>query len=205
MTTFLFVRHGVTDHTGHKLSGWMEGIHLNEEGRRQAGAVADALAEVEFKAIYSSPIERCYETAEVIAERHPKVEIVTERDLGEVGYGKWTNRTLKSLMKTKLWEVVQRRPSAVTFPDGESFRSVQYRAVNAIEEIRGKHRRGAVCCVTHGDVIKLVLAHYLGVHIDLFQRIVTAPAGISAVSVGDGDPRVWSLNATPMQIPGRTL
>ena len=128
---------------------------------------------------------------------------MTEPDLGEVGYGKWTNRTLKSLMKTKLWEVVQRRPSAVTFPDGESFLSVQYRAVTAVEQIRKKHRHGAVCCVTHGDVIKLVLAHYLGVHIDLFQRIVTAPAGISAVSVGDGDPHVWSLNAMPMQIPGR--
>ena len=205
MTTLLLVRHGVTDHTGHKLSGWMEGIHLNEEGRRQAEAAAEALSGVGLKAIYSSPLERCYETAEAIARRHPKLAIVTERELGEVGYGRWTGRTLKSLMKTKLWEVVRHRPSAVTFPDGETLRSVQYRAVNAIEEIRKKHRHGAVCCVTHGDVIKLVLAHYLGVHIDLFQRIVTAPAGISALSVGEGDPHIWSLNAMPMQIPGRAM
>jgi probable phosphomutase (TIGR03848 family) len=205
MTTLLFVRHGVTDHTGHKLSGWMEGIHLNEEGRGQAEAAADALAQVEFKAIYSSPIDRCYETARAIAERHPKLEIVTDEGLGEVGYGRWTNRTLKSLMKTKLWEVVQRRPSSVTFPDGETFRSVQSRAVDSVEEIGKKHRRGAVCCVSHGDVIKLVLAHYLGVHIDLFQRIVTAPGGISALSVGDGDPHIWSLNAMPMTIPGRGI
>jgi probable phosphoglycerate mutase len=205
MTTFFFVRHGVTDHTGHKLSGWMEGVHLNTEGRRQAEAAAEALAEVEFKAIYTSPLDRCYETAEAIAVHHPKLELVRDEGLGEVGYGKWTNRTLKSLMKTKLWEVVQRRPSAVTFPDGETFRSVQYRAVNSVEEIRKKHRRGAVCCVSHGDVIKLVLAHYLGVHMDLFQRIVTAPAGISALSVGDGDPHIWSLNAMPMTIPGRAI
>jgi probable phosphoglycerate mutase len=205
MTTFFFVRHGVTDHTGHRLSGWMEGISLNTEGRRQAEATAEALAQVEFKAIYTSPIDRCYETAQAIAVHHPKLELVTDEGLGEVGYGKWTNRTLRSLMKTKLWETVQRRPSAVTFPDGETFRSVQYRAVESVETIRAKHRHGAVCCVSHGDVIKLVLAHYLGVHIDLFQRIVTAPAGISALSVGDGDPHIWSLNAMPMTIPGRTI
>jgi probable phosphomutase (TIGR03848 family) len=205
MTTLFLVRHGVTDHTGHKLSGWMEGIHLNDEGRDQAKAAAEALAEVEFKAIYSSPLERCFETAEAIAEKHPRLTIQTDSDLGEVGYGKWTNRTLTSLMKTKLWEVVVHRPSAVTFPEGESFLSVQYRAVNAVEGIRRKHRKGAVCLVSHGDVIKLVLAHYLGVHIDLFQRIVTAPAGISALSVGDGVPRIWSLNAMPMQIPGRSI
>ena len=205
MTTFYFVRHGVTDHTGHKLSGWMEGIHLNEEGKRQAESAADALAEVDFKAIYSSPLERCYETAQAIAERHPKLRIETDKDLGEVGYGRWTNRTLKSLMTTKLWDVVVHRPSAVTFPDGETFLSVQYRAVSAVEAIRKEHRKGAVCLVSHGDVIKLVLAHYLGVHIDLFQRIVTAPAGISALSVSDGVPRIWSLNAMPMQIPGRTI
>jgi probable phosphomutase (TIGR03848 family) len=205
MTTFFFVRHGVTDHTHHKLSGWMEGVHLNDEGRRQAEATAEALSQVGFKAIYSSPIDRCYETALAIAERYPRLEIVEDDGLGEVGYGKWTNRTLKSLMKTKLWEVVQRRPSAVTFPEGETFRSVQYRAVEFVEATRAKHRTGAVCCVSHGDVIKLVFAHYLGVHVDLFQRIVTAPAGMSVLSVGDGVPRIWSLNGMPMTIPGRTI
>jgi probable phosphomutase (TIGR03848 family) len=203
MTTFVFVRHGVTDHTGHRLSGRMEGIHLNDEGRSQAEAVAEQLAGFPLKAIYSSPIDRCYETAEAIAERHMRLEVETTEDLGEVGYGSWTDRPLKSLMRTKLWEVVQRRPSAVTFPDGETFRAVQSRAVNAIESIKQKHRKQTVCCVSHGDVIKLVLAHYLGVHIDMFQRIVVAPASISALSVGDGDPHIWSLNAAPMTIPGR--
>lgn len=200
MTTFFLVRHAVTEHTGKRLSGWMEGISLTEEGREQAEAVAESLADTTFEAVYSSPIARTLETANLIAARHD-LRVQTRRDLGEVEYGGWTNRQLKSLMRTKLWTTVQRWPSAARFPEGESLREVQVRALAEIEKIAEKHPKGKVCCVSHGDVIKLIVAHYMGVHIDLFQRIVIAPASISVVSLSERGPMILSLNSMPMSIP----
>ena len=202
MTTFFLVRHAVTEHTGKRLSGWMEGISLNEQGREQAELVATRLADVDFEAVYASPIERTSETAQAIASRQG-LRVRTRRGLGEVEYGGWTNRSLRSLMKTKLWTTVQRFPSAARFPDGESLREVQVRALTEIEKIAEDHPKGKVCCVSHGDVIKLVLAHYLGVHIDLFQRIVIAPASVSVFALSERGPSILSLNAMPMSIPAK--
>ncbi len=196
MTTFFLVRHGVTTHTNHKLSGWMPDIHLTEEGRAQAEAAAEGLAGVPLKAVYASPITRTTETARPIAERHG-LAVATRRDLGEVEYGKWTNRSLKVLARTKLWSTVQRWPGGVRFPDGESLRAVQGRAVDGIEALRSDHPKQSVCVVSHGDVIKLVAAHYLGLHIDLFQRIVIVPASITVISVSDDGPRMLALNVVP--------
>ena len=200
MTTFFLVRHAVTEHTGKRLSGWMEGISLNEQGREQAEQLAVRLADAGFEAIYSSPIARTSETAQAIASRQG-LRVRTRRGLGEVEYGGWTNRSLRSLMKTKLWTTVQRFPSAARFPDGESIREVQVRAVDEIEKIAEEHPKGKVCCVSHGDVIKLVLAHYMGLHIDLYQRIVIAPASVSVFSLSERGPAILSLNAMPMSIP----
>lgn len=196
MSRVLFVRHGVTEHTGHRLSGRLPGIHLTEEGRAQAAAAADHLAEVRIDEIYSSPIDRCRETAKIIAERHG-VEVRIEDDLTEVGYGSWSGRSFRSLQRLKLWEVVQRRPSAVRFPDGETLRDVQARAVDAVEAIVDRHPRKTICCVAHADVIRLVLAHHLGVHIDLFQRIEVAPASISALELDGAHVRVVAVNVVP--------
>ncbi|MBA2365233.1 MAG: MSMEG_4193 family putative phosphomutase [Actinobacteria bacterium] len=196
MTVFYFVRHGVTSHTGHRLSGWMPGIHLTDEGRDQAEATAEMLTAVPFKAIYSSPIDRTMETAAPIARIHG-LEIVQAPNLGEVEYGKWSNRTFKTLGKTKLWEKVQRYPSGVRFPEGETLREVQTRAVEEVEEIAERHRRQIVCCVSHADVIRLLAAHYLGVHIDLFQRLTVAPASVSVIALNDGRPLVVNLNTSP--------
>jgi probable phosphomutase (TIGR03848 family) len=196
MTTFYFVRHGATSHTATKLTGWLPGVRLSADGRTEAEAAAATLAQAKLDAIYSSPIERTLETAEIIASRHKlKVEVVD--DLGEVQYGKWTNRTYKTISRTKLWERVQRWPSTARFPDGESLSEVQLRATEALEGLRARHRRGQVCCVSHADVIRLVLAHYLGVHIDLFQRLVIGPGSISVVMLGDDGPRVIAVNVPP--------
>lgn len=200
MTTLFFVRHAVTAHTGQRLSGWMDGVHLTDEGKRQAETAADGLAHVEFDAIYSSPIDRTMETARAIAKRHA-LPVRVRRGIGEVEYGRWTNRPLKSLMRTKLWDVVLHQPSAVRFPDGESILEVQDRAVAEVEAIAADHPKGSVCCVSHGDVIKLVAAHYLGVHIDLYQRIVIGPASVSVIALTKGGPRVIALNNCPLSPP----
>ena len=197
MTSFWFVRHAVTSHTGKKLSGWMEGISLTEEGKVQAAAAADAMERVPLKAVYSSPLDRTLQTARMIARRHG-LGVRISRDIGEVGYGKWTDRSLKGLVRTKLWTKIQQWPSGARFPDGESLREVQVRALAAIEDIAAEHPNAAVCCVSHGDVIKLVMAHYLGVHIDLFQRLIVAPGSISALVLSERGPSVLSLNVQPM-------
>jgi probable phosphomutase (TIGR03848 family) len=195
MTTVYFVRHAVTDHTGERLSGWMPDIHLSEDGRAQAEDVAGRLANAPFKAVYSSPIDRTLETAELIAERH-KLEVIVREGLGEVHYGRWTNRSFKSLRRTKLWNVVQRWPSAARFPEGESIRELQARALSEVELIADTHKRAAVCVVSHADWIRVVLAHYLGMHLDLFQRIEISPASVSVLHIGQYGPRVLGVNAS---------
>lgn len=202
MTTVVLVRHAITHHTGHKLSGWMPNLRLTPEGRAQAEAIADHLAGADFKAVYSSPILRTIETARAIAARHG-LEVTVRRGIGEVRYGRWTDRSLKTLSRTKLWTKLQRWPSAARFPEGETLREVQNRAINEIEKICEEHPRAAVCCVSHGDVIRLVAAHYLGVHIDLFQRIVVSPASVSVVVVADHGPLVQSLNTPAAMSPAR--
>ena len=195
MTTFVLVRHAVTAHTGHKLSGWMPNLPLTSEGRAQAVAVAERLAAVRMDAIYSSPILRTVETARAIAARHD-LDVTIRKGIGEVEYGTWTDRSLKSLARTKLWTTVQRFPSGARFPEGESLREVQSRAIHELERLRSEHPKHTVCVVSHGDVIRLVAAHYLGVHIDLFQRIHIGPASVSVISVGDQGPMVLTLNSS---------
>jgi probable phosphomutase (TIGR03848 family) len=196
MTDVYLVRHGVTTHTGHRLTGWLPGVSLSDEGRDEAEAAADALAAVPFAEVFSSPIDRTLVTARIIAERH-HLEVTVSEALGEVRYGKWTNRSIKTLARTKLWGQVQRWPSGARFPEGESLREVQERGVAEIERIRSLHPRSPVCCVSHADTIRLIVAHYLGVHIDLFQRIVIGPASITVVSVGQEGPRVLAMNLPP--------
>ncbi|MEA2506269.1 MAG: hypothetical protein QOH48_887 [Actinomycetota bacterium] len=194
MTVFLLVRHAVTSHTGHKLTGWAPGVHLSEGGRAQAEAVAERLANAPIKAIYSSPIDRTLETAQAVAAKH-RLEVQVLDAIGEVQYGAWTNRSLKSLARTKLWIKIQRFPSGARFPQGETLREVQARALGELERIQARHPKQLVCVVSHADVIKLVVAHYLGVHIDLFQRIAIGPASVSAIAVGEEGPMVLSVNA----------
>lgn len=202
MTTVFLVRHGLTPETGRKLSGWTPGVHLNDDGLAQADAAAEYLKTVPLKAVYSSPIDRAMETARVIAAHH-NLQVKVRRGIGEVEYGTWTDRSFKTLRRTKLWEVVQRWPSGTRFPEGESLVEVQTRAVREVEGIREEHPKDAVCCVSHADVIRLVAAHYLGMHIDLYQRIVISPASVTTVGFGPTGPVVLALNALPMGIGKR--
>ncbi len=201
MTTVLFVRHAVTAHTGARLTGWMPDVHLSERGMEQARQLGELLARAPLKAIYSSPIDRTVETARALAVRH-RLQVEVREGLGEVQYGRWTNRPLKALARTKLWQTVQRFPSAARFPEGETLRETQARALAEVERIAEEHRRALVCCVSHADVIKLIVAHYLGVHIDLFQRIVISPASVTAVALYDSGPMVLCVNSSDLSEGG---
>jgi probable phosphoglycerate mutase len=196
MAYVLLVRHGQNDWVDKKrLAGWTPGVHLNDEGRKQVKALANRLSQLPVKAVYSSPLERCMETAEAVANSRD-LPVKKLESIGEVRYGKWEGKKLKKLVKKrKRWSAVQHFPSRFRFPDGESFLEVQQRAVEAVEILNGRYKDEMIVLVSHADVIKLLLAHYLGMHIDMFQRIVIAPASVSILALAESGPlRVIRVN-----------
>jgi probable phosphoglycerate mutase len=197
MTTIYLIRHGENDFVGKRLPGLLPGVHLNQRGRAQAQVLADLLAEVNLKAVYSSPLERAAETAAPIAKRQG-LPVITRQGLLEIDIGSWQGKTLKSLRSRKLWHAVQHAPSMVRFPEGESFTEAQNRVVAELEELRRRHSvaKEIIVCVAHSDVIKLAIAHYLGLALDLFQRLVVAPASISVLSFHGIAARLIHLNDT---------
>jgi probable phosphomutase (TIGR03848 family) len=194
MTQFLLIRHAVNDVMKSKrLAGWMPDVHINEEGRSQAEAVAERLRHLAIRAIYTSPLERTRETAEPLA-RELNLEVQIREGLGEVKYGDWTGRSLEELAKLDVWRVVQLYPSGMRFPGGEAIREMQARIVNELEAIAADHPRDIVAIFSHADVIKAALAHFLGVHLDLFQRIVINPTSVSVVQLTPYGPQVLRIN-----------
>ncbi len=195
MTQILLVRHAVNDFvkTG-KLAGWTPEVHLNDEGKAQAEALGKRLADLPIKHLYASPLERTMETAEAIQQHHPALEIVPNTELGEVRYGDWEGKEIRVLQSRKMWHVVQEYPSRAYFPNGETMRGVQTRGVNEIERLARLHPHDLVVVVSHADVIKMVVAHFLGMHLDNFQRIVVSPASITSLALGYGRPYVGTVN-----------
>lgn len=201
MATVLLVRHGhTTANAKGVLAGRSPGVHLDEKGVAQADSIGRRLAPLPVSRLVSSPLARCRQTGSaVVAHQTGSPEEVIESRITECGYGSWTGRDLKSLAKHPLWKTVQRQPSAVTFPDGESLLEMQARAVSGIRhhdaDVDGAHGPDALwVAVSHGDVIKAVLADALGLHLDLFQRIVVEPGSVSVVRFTPGRPFVVHLN-----------
>ncbi len=195
-TLVVLVRHGQTGTTGQVLPGRAPGLHLADIGRSQAETAAKRLAELpRVDAVYASPLERARETAAPIAAaRGLKVKV--ERGLLECDFGDWTGQELKSLMKLPEWSTVQRYPSGFRFPHGESFAEMQARMVGAIEKLRNAHPGGVVVAVSHADPIKAAVAHAMGTHLDLFQRIVISTCSVTAIAYGSGGPAVLTVNST---------
>ncbi len=192
----LLIRHAENDYTHKgKLAGHLPGVHLNKTGQEQAQALAVRLSKAPVKAIYCSPLERALETARPLADAL-KLEVRTCEGFREIEYGAWSGRSLKQLARTKLWADVQRRPSRMQFPGGETFLAAQARAVQAVEQLARAHPKDLVAAFTHADVIKLVVAHYLGQPLDLFQRLVVSTASITALHLGQGQPALVKLNDT---------
>lgn len=195
-TTMLLVRHGQTPTTGKVLPGRAPGLHLADEGRAQADIAAERIGALKrVDAIYSSPLERAKETAAPIAKARG-LRTQVDRGLFECDFGDWTGAELKKLMKLPEWGTVQRAPSTFRFPGGESFTEMQTRMVTTLDKLRLAHPGGTIVCVSHADTIKAAVAHALGTHIDLFQRIVISPASVTAIAWGPGGPVVLAVNST---------
>jgi probable phosphomutase (TIGR03848 family) len=224
MTLVLIVRHGLTSSTGKALTGWLPGISLDDRGQAQAAAVAARLARIPLAAIVSSPLERCVQTASIIAAGHgtlpeggdeaaragangqvaggPDAEPISvqlDERLGECRYGDWTGQSLRKLARDPLWRVVQAHPSAVRFPGpaGETMTGMQQRAVAAVRDWNASLGKDAVYLVcSHGDVIKAILADALGMHLDMSQRIQVDPCSLSVIRYTTLRPFVLRMNDT---------
>ncbi len=195
-TYLLLIRHGENDWVGTaRLAGRTPGVQLNEKGQQQAQAVGQLLAQQPITTIYSSPLERCLATAQPLAERLG-LEIHQEAGLLEVDYGEWQGANLKDLAKLPAWQMVQHYPSVFRFPGGETLRETQARAIATLEHLCDQHPNQVIAAFSHADLIRLVMAHYLGTPLDLFQRLVISTAAVSVIVFMNQRPMVLGVNYT---------
>lgn len=200
MATVILLRHGrSTGNTAGVLSGRTAGVELDELGREQAAAVGERLAGLPLAAVVSSPLVRCQQTADAVLAHHPELRRGEESGLLECDYGDWQGQPIGTLAKEPLWKVVQRQPSAVTFPGGESMLSMQARMLGALRRwdamIEAEHGAHAVwVAVSHGDPIKSALADAAGSHLDQFQRIRVDPASVSVIRYSEQRPYLLASN-----------
>jgi broad specificity phosphatase PhoE len=214
--TFLIVRHGENEMMKQgRLACRLPGVHLNDNGRSQAQTTARLIAQAAAKAVdraaknkkkdetpavwkvYSSPMERAFETAEPIAQGLG-LEVDIRPGLIETNCGDWAGKTVKSLARRKIWKVIQSNPSQFQFPGGETFIECQQRIVAEIEYLRTQHGpRDQVICVSHADPIKLLVSHYLGLPFDNFQRLAIDVASITVLYLDEKITRLLALNVAP--------
>jgi len=193
-TICLLIRHGENEFVAtHRLAGRTPGVHLNAKGMTQAARLVEYLGEQPIAAVYSSPLVRCVETARPLAAARG-LPIVEEPAFVEVDYGDWQGADLRELAKRPEWRKVQHTPSTFRFPNGETLREVQSRAVAGVEALRIEHPNTVVAVFAHGDVIRTTLAHYLGIPLDLFQRINIQTASVSVLMFHDETPSIAGMN-----------
>jgi probable phosphoglycerate mutase len=197
MPTILLVRHGENDFVKKgRLAGRLPNVHLNERGRQQAAAVAHALRDTKLKAVYSSPLDRAYETAQAIAKPHG-LRVIKREALIETQLGHWEGKTVAALRRTKEWRTLQEQPSRFQFPGGEWMVEQQARLITEIEHICAAHKpKDVVAVVGHADPWKLVLAYYLGLPLDNFQRLHLHTASVSTLVIDKGAAKVITVNWT---------
>ncbi len=194
ITRVLLIRHATNDWIASgKLPCRTTGVHLNERGRSEAEALAERVAALPVQAIYSSPLERAMETAQIVATRCnlpvQVVEGVQETDCGE-----WQGQVIEELAKTDLWRTIQLYPSGFRFPGGETFTHIQARMVTAIDELRTAHPGQLIAVFSHADPIKVAVAYFAGIPLDLFQRIAISPASISEFAFTAYGPHLLRIN-----------
>lgn len=198
MPILLLIRHGENDYSKNgKFAGRIPGVHLNERGQKQANELAEALAEIPIKAIYSSPLERAIETAEPIAKARG-LKIIQAPGLLEADLGQWQGQSIRRLARTKYWRVVQHAPSRAGHPGGESFLQIQTRVASALEAICAKYKpRDILACVFHADPIKLAVAHFIGLPLDHFQRLACDTGSVTILFVSESGAQLLRLNQRP--------
>lgn len=195
MPIILLIRHGENNYVKEQRHpGRKSGIHLNKKGRAQAKAIAEKLKGVPIKAVYSSPLERTMETAKPIAKALD-LNVIPRHGLIEADIGDWQGKKMKKIRKSKQWPKVQLNPSRFRFPGGERIEDAQHRLIEEVEFLVGKHGQGdMLVCVSHADPIKLVVAYYIGLPLDMFQRLQVSPGSITGLNIGEFGSHLLFMN-----------
>ncbi|MEN9325227.1 MAG: hypothetical protein RL414_981 [Actinomycetota bacterium] len=175
------------------LAGQTEGIHLSREGKKEARKLLPSLQRINPARVVVSPLERCYETVLPFCEKFPQIPVYEDESFIEMDYGTWSNRRLADLAKERLWKKVQEQPSKVRFPDGESFSEMTKRSRDGV--LHYLKKPGDTVIVSHGDVIRTLLAHFLNMSLDDFQRISIAPASLSVIHFRGSSVSIEMINS----------
>jgi probable phosphoglycerate mutase len=183
------------------LSGRIPDIHLSAKGIKQAQQLADRLGNFPVAQVRISPMERCAETIDPwlkqhVAKANKNLTPTIDPRVNEVDYGIWSGKKLSSLSRKREWKTVQESPSRMYFPDGEGIATMQARAMNAVHELALLPQSKVAVIVSHGDVIKSIVASALGMHLDEFQRIIIDPASVTVIEYSGIKPRLLLLNDT---------
>lgn len=201
MSLVVLIRHAHSEaNAAGILSGRRPNIALSDKGRKQAQELADRLGQIKVKELRISPLQRCIETIEPWKSTRTRIRSIEDHGIAEVDYGKWSGRTLRSLSREKLWKIVQENPSRVFFPEGEGMSNMQARAVDSMHAGLASTGTGALVMVSHGDVIKALVAANLGMRLDDFQRIIIDPASITVFDFSSKAPRLLLLNDSHTKI-----
>ena len=197
MTTFLLIRHATCDPVGRSIAGRRPGVHLNEPGKLEALKLAERLGPLSIAALYSSPLERAIETAQPIAARS-RLEILPAPGFNEVDFGSWTGKTFAELKSVPEWRSFNEFRSGTRIPGGENMAEVLSRSLGELEQLRRRHARpGAlVAVVSHGDVLRMLVTHALGMPPDFIHRLELSPASVTVLEIEDYGPRLLLLNGT---------
>lgn len=199
MATIYLLRHAESSANGSGiLAGRLPSISLSKAGKVQSRAIVKALKDLEVTHIYSSPIQRCLETIEPFVKSSNR-KVTSAPNFIEMDYGDWSGRKLSALRREKLWKRIQKRPSTVRFPNGESFQEMQARIQKGLNDLAKKHKKGRVLVVSHGDPIKVVIASALGMNLDDFQKLVVDPASLTIIDWPSGTLLGSNIPLLPMK------
>jgi probable phosphoglycerate mutase len=193
VTHFYLIRHAVNDLTGVAIAGWLPGVHLNAKGRQQAALLAEALAKVPIRHVFSSPLERARETASPLAQVLG-LEVRIVEAIAEVRFGEWTGRRIDELESEPLFRQWNSFRTGTRPPGGESMLEVQSRFVGFLQRLCTEFPGESIALVSHGDAIRSVLLYYLGMPLDFVHRLEVSPASVSLLALGDSGAQLVSLN-----------
>ena len=183
----------MTDAVGHRITGRLPGVHLNEVGRGQAARLPARLSKWKIDAIYSSPLERALDTSAPVAEQLG-LEVHPDIAFAEFDFGDWSGALISELDQRDDWKRFSRFRSGLRAPGGEMLLDVVTRFVAALLLLTEKHPGQTVAVFSHADAIKAALMHYLSVPLDHIHRFDIQPASISVLRLQDWGPMVLGMN-----------
>jgi broad specificity phosphatase PhoE len=196
MAFFYLVRHGLNDVLGKALAARLPNIHLNAPGREEARRTAEALRGKGITRVISSPMERAKETAGALAERLG-VRVEIEEAVNEIAFGDWSGKPMSELESLPGWKLFNSYRSGTRIPNGELMIETQSRVIRLLEHLRTNESNGTFAIFSHGDPIKLAIAYYLGVPLDLFTRIEISPGSYSVLRLEEWGPQILAVNVCP--------